>query len=126
MRIKGITIQELQQALKETNDRLYENNLKFNREPEQTGNWIHFTIRVKKCGDPGTHIGTHRRTFHACWHAHRDFMRAIFRKAPDAILHTGIASYYGSEGFEHEFPHTASQNIGSMMQPRQRQEACEC
>jgi len=126
MRITGISSADLYAALEETSAKLYDGNLQFNREPERQGSWLHFTLRVKTCGEPGTHIGMHRRTIYACWHAHRDVMRAIFKRAPDATLHTGIASYYGSKGFEHEFPYTAHQNIGSIMQPRERHQACEC
>lgn len=35
-----------------------------------------------------------------CWHGHRDFMRALFKLAPDAIISTTLATYRGREDFE--------------------------
>jgi len=128
MKIKGITEPQLRRAVRNTGIEFYDNNLQFNREPERQGNWLHFTIRVKNSHEPGSGRGFHnnRRLVSACWHAHRDVMRAIFKTAPDALLITALARYEGSDGFEHEFPMTGTQNCGSMMDPRQRQEMCEC
>jgi len=124
MKIKGITESQLEQATREASTALYDGNVEL-RNVEHHGPWTHFKLRVNDCHKPGTHLGHQRRTVSACWHAHRDVMRAIFRLAPDALLVTALARYEGSEGFEHEFPATGYANVGSMMKPRARHEACE-
>jgi hypothetical protein len=128
MRIKGIEETQLRAAVIVASIVFYERNLKFRREPDQQGNWLHFTLGVENCRKPGAHRAgvSGRRTVAACWHAHRDVMRAIFRIAPDAILHTMLATYRGSAGFEHEFPATGTANAGSIAQPIQRRECCAC
>jgi len=128
MKIKGISEAGLRAALAEASAKLYADNLQFNREPEKKGNFLHFTLRVKDCHKIGAARAStsNRRLVAACWHAHRDVMRAIFRRTPDALLVTALARYEGAAGFEHEFPYTGQQNAGSMMQPRARQDCCEC
>jgi len=126
VKIQGITAAQLRTAIETTSAELYNNNLTFNRDPEQIGSWIHFTLKINDCHGPGAHLGTRRRTVYACWHAHRDAIRAIFRATPDALLITKLARYEGSNGFKHEFPMTGTQNVGSLVQPRNRQDCCEC
>ena len=131
MKIKGITKHQLMAAVVTAGIEFYDDNLQFNREPEQLGNWLHFTIRVKDshkagAGRSASHFNRGRRQVSACWHAHRDVMRAIFRTAPDALLVTGIARYEGSDGFEHEFPATGHANVGPPIDPIARQDCCEC
>lgn len=128
MRISGIEPHQLRAAVSTAGKEFYNDNLTFRREPDKIGNWLHFTLRVKDSHEPGAHRAavSNRRTASACWHAHRDVMRAIFRAAPDAVLKTRLASYRGSEGFEHEFPATGTANAGSMMQPQPRNTCCDC
>lgn len=128
MRITGIESRELRAAVAKAGAEFYDDNLTFRREPERKGNWLHFTLGVNDSHEPGAHRAavSNRRTASACWHAHRDVMRAIFRLAPNAILHTQLATYRGSEGFEHEFPATGTANAGSIMDPQQRQHCCDC
>ena len=128
MRIKGIEEIQLRAAVAIAGGLYYDKNLTFRREPKRQGGWLHFTLGVKNCRKPGAHRAapSGRRTVAACWHAHRDVMRAIFNIAPDAILHTALASYLGSDSFEHEFPATGTANAGSIAQPIQRQRCCAC
>lgn len=35
-----------------------------------------------------------------CWHGHRDFMRALYRRAPSAIIRTAMAKYLNAAHFE--------------------------
>ncbi len=127
MKIKGISETNLRVALANASTEFYAGNLQFKREPERIGNFLHFTITVVNTRNPGgARSSQGRRIAAACWHAHRDFMRAIFKLAPDALLITALARYEGSEGFEHEFPYTGTQNAGSIMVPRARQDCCEC
>lgn len=126
MKIKGINESDLRAAVHDASEALYNGNITFRREPEKEGNFLFFTLAVKWCGGRGAHHTAQRRTAAACWHAHRDVMRAIFKRAPAALLVTALARYEGSEGFEHEFPYTGNLQIGSMMNPRTRRESCEC
>jgi hypothetical protein len=131
MRIKGISEQDLRAAVKTAGAEFYDNNLTFNRHPEKDGNWLHFTLRVHDSKGPGagrsaSHFNRGRRLISACWHAHRDVMRAIFKLAPDALLITALARYEGTDGFEHEFPMTGTQNVGPPIDPIARQDCCEC
>ncbi len=127
MKIKGISETDLRAALDSASAEFYAGNLQFKREPERSGNFLHFTITVDNTRNPGgARSSQGRRIAAACWHAHRDFMRAIFKLAPDALLITALTRYEGSAGFEHEFPYTGTQNAGSMIAPRARQDCCEC
>lgn len=38
-----------------------------------------------------------------CWHGHRDFMRALYRLAPDARIKTALADYRDAEDFDRKF-----------------------
>ncbi|HEX2616631.1 MAG TPA: hypothetical protein VHL57_03760 [Flavobacteriales bacterium] len=67
-----------------------------------------------------------RRIKAACWHAYRDVMIEVFNINPDARIYTGMAKYKGREGFEANYPRTADQNIGSMVQPAYMPDLCEC
>jgi len=67
-----------------------------------------------------------RRVHAVCWHGHRDFMRAIFARNPDARIKTAWADYKGAENFADEFEATAWRNVGSMMYPMQADSVCKC
>lgn len=67
-----------------------------------------------------------RRVHAVCWHGFRDFFRAVYRREPDAVFRTAMATYRGSEGFEATFPETGHRNIGSQMAPVCAAEACRC
>lgn len=67
-----------------------------------------------------------RRIAAVCWHGHRDFMRALYRRSPDMRLKTALADYRGADGFERAFPDTGRVNVGSAFEPQAAQDACEC
>lgn len=126
MKVKGINETQLREIVNAVSEK-YAGNLIFNREPERTGNFISFTLRVEDSRGPGarrSHSG--RRLPSACWHAHRDVMSLIFATNPRAILVSAMARYEMREGFERLFRATGQQNIGSMMQPLAMQDACDC
>ncbi|WP_181785673.1 hypothetical protein [Streptomyces phytophilus] len=60
----------------------------------------------------------------ACWHAHRDVLRAVFQHRPDARVTTMLAAYRGLDDFENTFPDTAHHNIGSLWSPMYMPELC--
>src|SRR5688500_18960316 len=50
-----------------------------------------------------------------CWHGHREFMRALYRMAPNVVIRTAVAVYSGSDHFEatHEATYyTGGQRMG--------------
>lgn len=47
-----------------------------------------------------------RKLAAVCWHGHRDFMRALFRLAPDARIKTALADYRGADDFERKYRQT--------------------
>lgn len=61
-----------------------------------------------------------------CWHGHRDFMRELFKRYPEAILESVLAKYKGREGFEREYAETGYQNIDRQAFPLEIQDACRC
>lgn len=125
MKIKNVSATQMEIALMRANYK-YDNNLRFNRFDVNSQS-IDFTLRVQSSKGPGhrlSHSG--RRMVAACWHAHRDFMRAIFDIAPDAVLRSSMAVYRGKAGFEASYPDTGFRNIGSMMSPVNFKDACEC
>lgn len=67
-----------------------------------------------------------RRVAAVCWHGHRDFFRALFKRCPDAQIVTAVARYHGREDFETKFEATGDQNIGSQWYPMLYRDACEC
>jgi hypothetical protein len=125
MKIRNVTVEQMEQALAAAN-KDYNGNLCWNRfEPK--GKSINFTLRVKSSHALGARISfSGRHIPSACWHAHRDFMREVFELAPDAVLTSCRAQYEGKAGFEANYPKTGAINIGSMMQPMSFASACEC
>ena len=67
-----------------------------------------------------------RRVHAVCWHGHRDFMREIFHRDPDARIKTSWADYRGKESFEDRFPATAYRNVGAPIYPQYASEVCYC
>lgn len=61
-----------------------------------------------------------------CFHGHKVFMEGIFALNPNAIIRTKMASYLGLESFKEKFPDVGSSNMGSMFQPYQYEDACNC
>jgi hypothetical protein len=62
-----------------------------------------------------------------CWHAHRDFFRALFELAPDATVRTGLGRAgvtYSAGTFENDFPGTYNMNAGSEWYPREFGSLC--
>ncbi len=126
MLVRNATIDGLELTLKEVNKK-YDSNVIFNRYPEQYGNQIRFTLRVKdskkaghKLGSRLTSKGNHRRLTSACWHVHGDFFGALFDICPDATIN--------ARGFKitQDCGNWEDRNIGSIMQPMYFSEACDC
>lgn len=67
-----------------------------------------------------------RRIAAVCWHGHRDFMRALFRLAPEARIKTAIADYRGAGDFERRFRSTGDRWGRENDYHRAYDEACDC
>lgn len=127
MKVKGLTIEELRDAVKSVGFYNYRENLTFNREPEQQGNFILFTLRTKESAKPGhrrSHSG--RLGYTACWHVYRDVFEEILYMHTKAVIVTCHARYNGVDDFLAKFPATGRINIGSMAYPLMFQNACDC
>ena len=127
MEARNCSIQDLNNALAIVNKR-YNNNVSFNREPEQHGKLVRFTLRVKDSKGPGHRLGfrfgnrKQRRMTSACWHVHGYFFEALFEVNPSAVVMTGSdRKQITVDGGNWE-----DRNIGSRAYPMMFSEACEC
>ena len=135
MLVYKATAEDVERALAEANKR-YRGNLKFKTGPKESGKRstkVDFTLGVNgtqpvngapASGSRRSHSG--RRVAAACWHAHRDFMQALFDAKPEAVLVSCQARYEGRAGFERNYEATGYQNIGSQFEPLAYREACDC
>lgn len=104
----------------------YDGNLTVESEPTRGR-----TVRVK-LGTADSYAHGSRRSWSgrhgrwACWHAFRDVLTAIFNADPDATVRTSMTTYRGARGFLANYPGTADQNVGSLMQPAYMPELCDC
>lgn len=91
----------------------------------------------------GPDVSTARRVASPCWHANRDFMRAVFDINPDARIRTALTNtddfaadseyygygrrrqYTGSDHFEEMYQST-DKNIGNRMSSTPHSDACNC
>jgi len=69
-------------------------------------------------GDGVRESASGRRGPWVCWHAHRDFYRALFEIEPSAVVRTGLGVTYTAANFETTFPDTYRKNAGSLYYPR--------
>lgn len=123
---KNTTPADLAQAMRDVNAE-YNHNLRFKRGPEVYGRGFRFTLTVKNSASIGarrSHQG--RRIAAACWHAHRDYFRALYKLSPSAVISSALATYDGADDFEETFPGTGYRNIGSQAEPMSMHDACEC
>lgn len=105
----------------------YGGNLEIKSSRQVSRNVVTFTIRATSSRGPGARCSwSGRRSIAACWHAHRDVMRALFTINPDGKLYTAMATYIGRQGFEDNFEATAGRNIGSRVSPAYMPDLCEC
>lgn len=111
MRVKGITIAQLNECLAKVNkDKGY--RLIYNQEPYMKGKYIHFTIRSEKSGIAGSrysHSG--RRLVSASWHSHGYLFDNIYDINEDAIIYAGTLKMTSRED------NWQDRNIGSLFSP---------
>jgi hypothetical protein len=71
-------------------------------------------------------FGNGRRVHAVCWHGFRDYFRACFKLAPDAVFRTSMDTWRGAQDFEARFRASGHRNIGSQACPVMAAEACRC
>ena len=127
MKIQGLTTCDLYNIVTRVSSESYDLGVIFAREPEWRGRWLHFTLRTVNGSSQGARrTNSGRKLAKACWHAHRDVMRAIFDAFPDAELVTMLAVYNGADNFNALFQETGKYNLGSTANPCRADSACEC
>lgn len=163
MEIRGATREQIIEAL-ETANSAYNGNLRFGHslgygysdiEPlNNRGNAFKVKVGVESSRRPGsrvsperyfygTDVNKPRRIASPCWHANRDFMRALFALAPDARIRTALTNsdefataseyfgygrkrqYTGSEHFEDLYRETDN-NVGNQVSYTPHSDACNC
>jgi len=128
MIIKGISLKELNESLKELNN-FYDNNIKLNnhRVLNKNGTRHRLTLRVKDCNGYGSRHGfcenkngEYRRTNSVCFHGHGDFFEMLFKrndKCEIRSMNSLITVEYGN---------WINRNVGSSMYPILFSDMCEC
>jgi len=88
MLIKGVNIQDMEQALARVNEKKYHGNLKF-LFLERNGNKIHFRIKARSYDHLGYRIlYSGKISLYGCWHAHGDLFESIFEIQPEAVIYS--------------------------------------
>ena len=67
-----------------------------------------------------------RRVNAVCWHGHLAFFRKVYQTAPDAVIHTAMATYRSAEDLERDKWESYDKNVGPQIAPMSYGEACMC
>jgi len=70
--------------------------------------------------------GSKRKINAICWHGFRDFLLNLYEHSDKLRVVTAQATYLNKEDFLNKYPDTAYNNIGSIMQPMNYEDACLC
>ncbi|MHA2063481.1 MAG: hypothetical protein ACXABY_03775 [Candidatus Thorarchaeota archaeon] len=127
MQIRVATGEEIHRAL-ETTQALYNQNLRFYNYRWEKG--VHsLVLKVKNAWGRGGYISKqacYRHTGHACWHAHRDFLRELFNMCPTAKVKTFLVYYKNREDFENKFQATGDVGDVGMWGRKPLRQRCNC
>ena len=123
MYAKNATLENLREALDETNKR-FQGNLRFKR-LDTSSRGVIFTLTVKDSRGPGSRVSVGwgnagRRISAACWHAHGWFFEELFKIAPEAIIDAAGRKVTAAEG------NWVDWNIGPPIAPAYYSNACDC
>lgn len=129
MEARNSSIQDLNEALAIVNKQ-YQGNVTWNREPEQNGRLVRFTLRVKNSKGPGHRLsfprafqgGKQHRMVSACWHVHGHFFEALFQVNPNAVVMTGS----DRKRITADSGNWQDRKVGSRAYPMMFSELCEC
>ena len=135
MIIRGIEEEHNLQAALEVVNYAYRGNLRFRNGPATVSgcSW-RLRLGVEDCNGPGSRLRVPlswwdrqaRYTYSACYHAHRDFLYAVFERAPYARVTTSLAHYEGPRNFESTHWRVGKLNVGSFFEPMPFEECCDC
>src|SRR5919199_2467290 len=140
MIIRGIEAEHDLQAALEVVNYAYQGNLRF-REGPATVSGCSWRLRlgVEDLAGPGSRLRVPiswwdpswwerqaRHTYSACYHAHRDFLYAVFERAPYARATSSLAHYEGLRTFESTHWRVGKFNAGSFFEPMSFEECCDC
>lgn len=67
-----------------------------------------------------------RRVHAVCWHGFRDYFRAVFKAAPDAVFRTMTDTWRGAADFEARYRASGARHVGSRMATVCAAEVCRC
>jgi hypothetical protein len=127
MKIKNVTQNQLEMALKKINKEKYEENVIWNRF-DPNGRGFNVTLRVKSSKSKGHSLGYYfppsghkaRRLVSACWHVHGYFFEALLEVEPNVVI-ISRGNRIDKNGGNWE-----DWNAGSIMYPQYMSEKCEC
>lgn len=138
MKILGIEEHDLRAALDVANY-AYKGNLSFKEGPEalkgsNRRSWK-VCLGVEDADGPGCQCFVqpswrgleakgHPRLL--CYHAHRDFLYALFERAPRAWVDTTLAVYNGREDFVSRHQRVGCHLVGSFFRPVVFSDSCNC
>jgi hypothetical protein len=132
LEIKNVTESELYEALRNISVK-YDGNIRMNVEAK--GNHFKVNLRVisAKAGGKGRKLNQSfviygkgiRANGSACWHVHGDFFDVLLDIQPKAIIKTMMTTIYKDE-YGQTRGNWQDKNIGSIMNPINYSEACEC
>jgi hypothetical protein len=141
MIVRGIEESDLRAALEVANY-AYRGNLRFRVGPEpipQAHQLWRIRLGVKDLEGPGCRRSVAwswwerswwdqkaRHVNSACYHAHRDFLYALFERAPYARAVTALALYEGLADFEARHQRVGGVNVGSYFEPVRFEDCCDC
>lgn len=127
MKAYGVSMYDIQEAVRFVSSSSYENNLILDRLDSGPGRAVNFTLRVKSSRERGHRFSwTGRRLVSACWHAHRDVMMHLFDRFPNMKLRSAFSKYDGRVDFLQKFPDTYYRNVGSVANPQYYGALCDC
>lgn len=127
MIVRGATREQIEAAGTQTGIRI--------KHTGTAGRGLRFTLGLGDPGPDGTRryqrtsasaFQNGRKVNAVCFHGHRDFMEALFRAVPDAVLVSGKARYDGVGDFNAYADFVGDSNVGSKMYPVGYRDACEC
>jgi hypothetical protein len=141
MIIRGIEEQDLRAALEVANY-TYQGNLYFKEGPQSiTADSMSWRLRLS-VKDPEGPGGRHwvlwswwdrswwnlkeRYSRSACYHVHRDFLYALYERAPHARVVTSLAVYQGLRNFESSYRRVGKLNVGTFFEPVRFEACCDC
>jgi hypothetical protein len=130
MKARKLTLAEFTSAVITVSEARYSGNVIVHPDSHDTtgGNSAVRLAVTDSHGSGSRTSASYRHGPYACWHAHRDVYREVFRRFPDAVF-TGGRYWkvtYDAATFENVFPETRYKNIGSEVFHVIMPELCEC